>query len=110
MSAPSTLTQSHQLLQGRAAWTGAELERTGDWIRVLNPAQQQEIDDALARVRRQELPLFGFPRDDFPLPRTASLLSDISNELERGRGAARLRGLDTSRYSEDDLRQIFWGI
>jgi hypothetical protein len=54
--------------------------------------------------------VFGFGRDDFPLPKTAALLADISEELENGRGAVRLRGVDVGRYDEDDLRRIFWGI
>ena len=104
-----------QPLIGPAAWTGAELERSGDWIRTLTAAHLQEIDEALAEVRH--LPLFGFGRDAFPLRATADLLratadllGEISEELENGRGAVRLRGLDVARYSEDELRQVFWGI
>ena len=56
------------------------------------------------------MPLFGFARDDFPLPATAALLAEISDELENGLGAVRLRGLPVERYSDDDIRQIFWGL
>ena len=38
------------------------------------------------------------------------MLADIAEELENGRGAVRLRGLDASRFTEDELRQVFWGI
>jgi hypothetical protein len=96
------------MLQGRSVWTGAELEAAGDWIFTLNDAQRAEIDAALAGVRGR--PPFGFGRDDFPLPKTAPLLAAVAAELEDGRGCARLRGLAVARYSEDDLRQIFWGI
>ncbi|MGA3403835.1 MAG: TauD/TfdA family dioxygenase [Acetobacteraceae bacterium] len=98
-----------QTLEGRAAWTGAELERSGDWIRVLDDAQRREIAEALARLQRRgrNLP---FTRDDFPLPATAPLLAGIADELENGRGAVRLRGLDVARFTEDELRQVFWGI
>ncbi len=98
-----------QPLTGRAAWTGAELDRTGDWIRNLDDVHRREIDAALAHVKRRGLPLMGFGRDDFPLESTAALLADINEELENGRGAVRLRGLDVNR-PEDELRQIFWGI
>ena len=83
-----------QPLTGRAAWTGAELERSGDWIRTLNDAQRQEIGAALDAVKRRGLPLMGFRREDFSLDTTAALLTDINDELENGRGAVRLRGLD----------------
>jgi len=126
-----------QMLAGRAAWTGAELEHSGDWIRTLDDRQRREIDAALHEVRRrtvggnrQEMagtrpamtggtkPVvtgwgtgpFDFGKADFPLDSTAALLADISDELENGRGAVRLRGLDVGRYSEDDLRRIFWGL
>lgn len=99
-----------EALTGRAVWTGAELARSGDWIRSLDAGQIAEIDAALAAVKRRDGPLLEFGRADFPLPRTAALLADISDELENGRGAVRLRGLPVERYSEDDLRQIFWGI
>jgi hypothetical protein len=97
-------------LEGRAGWTGAELERFGDWIRVLDDAQRGEIADALAQVRRLGLTVAHFTRADFPLPRTSALLADIAEELENGRGAVRLRGLDVARFTEDELRQVFWGI
>ena len=97
-------------IAGRAAWRGAELDASGDWIRTLSGVQLAEIDAALQGVKQRGLPGLGFARADFPLPKTADLLADISEELENGRGAVRLRGLDPARYSEDDLRQIFWGI
>lgn len=95
-------------LDSRAAWTGAELERTGDWIRALDPGQVAEIEDAVGLVHNR--PLFSFRRDDFPLPRTAPLLAEIAEELENGRGAVRLRGLNVSRFTLDELRHAFWGI
>ncbi len=96
-----------QPLTGRAVWTGAALDASGDWIRTLDAAQLAEIDTALRNLRR---PGLDFARDDFPLPLTAPLLADISDELENGRGCVRLRGLPVRRYSEDELRRIFWGI
>jgi hypothetical protein len=96
------------MLQGRAVWSGAELAAAGDWIFTLDAAQCAEIGAALAGVRGR--PLFAFGRDDFPLPKTAPLLAAVLAELEGGRGCARLRGLPVENYSEDDLRQIFWGI
>ena len=97
-------------ITGRAMWYGADLDRIGDWIRTLAPDHLAEIDAALQGVKRRGLPVHGFGRDDFPLPQTAALLTEISNELEDGRGMVRLRGIDPAGYTEDDLRVIFWGI
>jgi len=99
-----------QPIEGRAVWRGSDLERSGDWIRTFNEAELQEIDGALSAVKRAGKALLGFGRADFPLPETSRLLADVNEELENGRGAVRLRGVPVERYSEDDLRQIFWGI
>ncbi len=99
-----------QPLAGRAGWYGKALEQSGTWIRSLTDAHRAEIDAALASAKRAGVPPFGFGRDDFPLPSTAALLAEISEELEDGLGAVRLRGLPVERYSDDDIRRIFWGL
>jgi hypothetical protein len=99
---------ARRMITGRAVWTGEELERAGDWIFWLDDVHKREIDDALALVR--QAPLFGFGRDDFPLRNTVDLLAKVNAELEDGRGAVRLRGLEVGRYTDDELRQIFWGL
>lgn len=97
-------------IEGRAVWRGADLERSGDWIRQLGDEHRVEIDTALQQMKRGGGALFSFAKNDFPLPRTAKLLAEINEELENGRGAVRLRGLPVDRYSEDDIRHIFWGV
>ena len=47
------MQQISSALEGRAAWTGQELEGSGDWIRVLDDAQRQEIAEALAQASRR---------------------------------------------------------
>jgi hypothetical protein len=97
-----------QPLAGRAGWYGKDLEQSGAWIRTLTEEHRAEIDAALTRVRHR--PPFGFGRDDFPLPTTVALLAEVGEELENGLGAIRLRGLPVERYSDDDIRRIFWGL
>lgn len=97
-------------IEGRAVWRGADLERSGDWIRHLGDDHRAEIDAAMRQVKRDGRALFSFTKEDFPLPRTARLLAEIGEELENGRGAVRLRGLPVDKYSEDDIRHIFWGV
>ncbi|HTC07411.1 MAG TPA: TauD/TfdA family dioxygenase [Acetobacteraceae bacterium] len=99
---------ARQMMTGRSVWRGDELARAGDWIFWLDATHKREIADALAHVHRA--PLFGFGRDDFPLSATTDLLAQVNTELEDGRGAVRLRGLDVEHYTDDELRQIFWGL
>jgi hypothetical protein len=96
------------MISGRSCWVGADLEHDGDWIFPLDDGHIAEIDGALASVRHR--PLYGYTRADFPLFRTAALLERVSEELENGYGCARLRGLPVDRYTEHELRQVFWGI
>jgi hypothetical protein len=97
-----------QPLAGRANWYGDDLDQSGAWIRTLTDAHRAEIDAALAQIRHR--PPCSFGRDDFPLPTASALLAEISDELENGLGAIRLRGLPVERYSDDDVRRIFWGL
>ena len=97
-------------IAGPFAWRGAELARTGDWIRPLPPGAVEEIDAALGAVKARGLAWRDITRDDFPLPNFSAALAELARELEHGRGLERLRGLPAARYDEDDLRKIFWGI
>ena len=91
------------------AWKGPELRGNTDWIRPFRTAELTEIDAALAGVKRRRLDWLDITREDFPLPRFASALAGIAQELETGRGMILLRGLPLA-YSPDDLRTVYWGI
>ena len=91
-------------IDGPSVWTGAMLDSSGAWIRNLDDGNCAEIDAALGHLRTRGNPVLGFGRGDFPLERTAGLLGEISEALERGPGAIRLRGLPVGRYGADDRR------
>lgn len=91
-------------------WRGADIARSPRWIRDLPHAAIEEIDAALASVRRRRLDWSATTREDFPLPRTARLLSDVAVELETGCGMVKLRGLPVARYTEEELRCIWFGL
>jgi len=92
----------------RGAWYGADMARSNAWARPLGERERREIDAALDRVRR--IPLFEITQHDFPLAATADLLAGVSDELENGFGAVRITGIAVTRYGEDDLRRVFWGL
>ncbi len=93
---------------GRAAWTGADLARDTSWIMALPEGALAEIDAVLAGLGDRVQP--GFDARHFPLPRTATFLAEVAQDLESGRGLVRLTGLDASRYSAADLKRVFWGL
>ena len=101
---------AHAPIAGPCAWLGQDMVRSSRWIRDLRPADIREIDVALAAVERRALAWHDVKPADFPLPGLAGLLSDIREELENGCGMVKLRGLPVGRYSEDQLRRLYYGL
>jgi len=97
-------------IAGACAWLGQDIARSARWIRDLTPADIAEIDAALESVERRGLAWHQVQRADFPPPGLAGLLSDIAEELENGCGMMKLRGLPAARYSEDQLRRLYFGL
>jgi hypothetical protein len=97
-------------ITGRAVWRGEDLARATDWIRPITPAEQEELDAALRAVERRGLAWRDVTREDFPIPRLARTLAEVSRELEEGRGVVLLRRLPVERYTEDELRIVYWGL
>ena len=99
-----------QPITGPAAWRGPELAGTTDWIRPITPADVAELDRALRSVKQRRLAWRDITREDFPLGQLAAKLGEVSHELEHGRGVVLLRGLPVERYTEEELKQLYWGI
>jgi hypothetical protein len=97
-------------LTGPDTWHGRDLARSTDWIRPISAAAVAELDAALAAVKARGLAWRAIRREDFPLRAFAAELAAVAHELEHGRGVVLLRGLPVARYTEDELRQIYWGI
>src|SRR5262249_33837093 len=49
-------------------------------------------------------------KDDFPLPMLAKRLDAFNDMLINGRGFGMIRGVDRSRYSNDEMCMIYWGV
>jgi len=97
-------------ITGACAWRGKDIARSRRWVRDLRPADIAEIEAALAGVERRGLGWHEIRRANFPLPGLSNLLADIAEELENGCGMMKLRGLPVARYSEDQLRKLYFGI
>lgn len=97
-------------IEGPAAWRGADLAKSDEWIHRLSAADIAELEGALAEVRRRGLETIAITRDDFPLAGLGAVLEDIHHELLEGRGFALIRGLPVGRYSMADTAALYWGI
>ena len=99
-----------QAIAGPEAWRGEELARSTDWIREIPPVVIQELEAALRAVQRRGLAWRDIQREDFAIPGSARFLAGVSHALEHGRGVVLLRRLPVERFSEEELKQIYWGL
>jgi len=97
-------------IAGASAWHGRDMAKSRRWRRNLNEGHIAELDAALKAVERRGLAWHEVKRADFPLPGLAPLLAEIAEELENGSGMMKLRGFPVARYSEDQLRTIYFGL
>jgi Taurine catabolism dioxygenase TauD, TfdA family len=95
-------------LTGDHVWLGADIAASRRWIRQWNAAALAALDAALQSVR--DRPWDQITRETFPLRGVDRLLDDIRAELEDGSGMVKLKGLPVARYSEDDLRRLYFGL
>jgi hypothetical protein len=101
---------TRQTITGACAWLGSDMARSTRWQRDLTPDAVAAIDAALHEVKRRRLAWHEVTRESFPLPGLRDLFADIQGELENGSGMMKLRGLPVGRYSDAELRQIYYGI
>ena len=97
-------------ITGPAAWVAADFEQDQSWIHQLTEDEVAMIDAAVqqAQAAGTVFPKFGKP--DIALDGFAGLFADIRHVLENGRGFMLLRGLPVERYTEDEIKLIYYGI
>jgi len=99
-----------QPITGPAVWKGADVEGDDSWVHRLSAEEVAEIDAGLAILRAKHMRFPAFAKDDFPLPSLSRLLKRVADELENGRGFKLLRGLPMERYSDEDIRCLYYGM
>ena len=96
-----------------AAWHGAELADSDDWVIALTPQHAAELTAAGASAERRaaggRIP-FAVTRRDFPLPTLAGVCADIGRRLEGGRGVVLLRGFPVGQHPDRKLELLLWGL
>ena len=115
MSQTRTHIRHEPAVPGRAVvdpadWTGAELERSEDWIHRLSDAEIADIDQAIRAVEARGLDIMEITRETFPLPVFGPALAGIREALLNGLGLALIRGFPVARYSRAQAAAAFFGI
>jgi hypothetical protein len=97
-------------LETHIDWTSADVADPSVWTVTLDGADHRELDHALATAKAASNDLLEIDATRFPLDRVARKLEAIARELIDGRGFVRIAAPDATRYSDDDLTMLYWGI
>ena len=103
-------TQNIEEVVSPADWRGSEISGSEHWIRELSDMSIDEIDQALRRAEQSGLSIADLSTETFPLPTFSNDLAVMRHELERGPGLQLYRGFPVERYSDDELRIVYWGL
>ncbi len=97
-------------ITGPMAWKGLEFSKERSWILKLSESEVTALDDALNNLKKSKKLGLGFNKDDFLIPSWEDMLTDLADVLENGRGFCVMRGLPVDKYTEDEIRAIYFGI
>lgn len=95
-------------IETKAAWRGPGLEASDAWGRHLTAVEISALERAAETVGNHPCP--GFGPAAFSVPELKPLFAWMAEQLENGPGAVRVAGLPVERYTQDELRRIFWGF
>src|SRR3989337_522153 len=93
-------------LRGACVWKGAEMGQNHRWVKEFPAVVLEQIDVALEKVDDRDWRTVN--RHSFPLPDAAAFFDDVREELENGSGMVKMRGLDVSRYNQEELRSTYY--
>lgn len=99
-----------QILEIDCEWHAGDVSDESAWTERFDEADQEELDTALRSALNKSTDVMNVSKDDFPLPTLQLRLKRIERELIDGRGFVRLRGVERSRYSREEMEMIYWGI
>jgi hypothetical protein len=99
-----------RILEPHCEWTSADVGDEGVWTVQLSDGELAELDASLRHAVQRSDDLLELTKDDFPLPTLADRLADIERQLIDGRGFVRIRGIDRSAYTQDEMEVLYWGI
>jgi hypothetical protein len=101
---------NRQPLTGPSVWLGRDMVDSSAWLREFDARTLEEIDIALKAVKERNLRWDQVRREDFATPAIVALMEDVAEELENGSGIVKIRTLPVEKYSDAELRQIYFGL
>ncbi|KAH7242242.1 hypothetical protein BKA59DRAFT_513755 [Fusarium tricinctum] len=101
---------SNAALTGPLVWSGADYKGDQAYTLRLSEEEAAEIDSALASFKNHGLDGDEVSPDNFPLPNLSRRLRASAETIHLGRGFVVIRGIDGSKYSDEDSVIIFLGV
>ncbi len=99
-----------RILEPPCEWTADAFADDATFTEILTGAELDELDEALRRAMASSTDPLELTAQDYPLPTLAARLAAIERELIDGRGFVRIRGIERSRYTQDEMELLYWGI
>lgn len=97
-------------LETHVDWRSSSVADPTQWTVTLSESDHRELDHALKVAKGVSEELLDIGREAFPLDGLVEKLADVERELIDGRGFVQISALDATRYSDDDLTMLYWGI
>src|SRR5687768_9522141 len=98
------------LVQDASAWKGADFKDDDSWIYTLSSSEVEELASAAQQCLQRGLEVTAIRAQDFPLPLLGKSIAAWAEEINNGRGFLLVRGLPQERFSDDEVRAMFWGV
>ena len=102
----------HQLplVTDATAWKGADYANDTSWIYTLSAPEVEELARPRSQCLGRGLEVTDIEAGDFPLAQLAPTIAGWAEEINNGRGFLLVKGLPRERFSDDEVRAMFWGI
>lgn len=97
-------------IEGDCVWHGSDMASSRRWIFELTAEEIAALDAALAHVEKQGIAWHDITRENFPLGALAERLKAVREELENGSGMVKLRRIPVERYTEAQLKKLYFGL
>lgn len=98
------------LVNDASAWKGADFTNDESWIYTLSAPEVEELATAAKQCLSRGLKVTDISVGDFPLKNMAPTIAGWAEEINNSRGFLLVKGLPKERFSDDEVRAIFWGI
>ena len=93
-----------------AAWVAEDLKDVSRWSYRLTDSDANELAEAVATVRRNDVSIVDIQKQDFPLNALADVLVDVRRELLDGRGIVMMSNFPLDRFDREGNAIAYVGL